>query len=130
MSPQTPLADLRAALQALRATQVLLVGACQRQEPDWRHVVVACRRDLARQLGELTSLLDRVPAGAADEARVAFRRTLSRLRSVLAEHQALWPAVAIDVAAPGYQASLAAIRVADGQVDQSFAALERAFRHS
>lgn len=97
-------------------TQNRIVANSVATDADWRHTLVSLRKKLQDSLvGMRTALRACEVAGADATACRDFARALSEMRSVLALHQAQWPAVAIDTADAAYQRSVQDLRHAGGE---------------
>ena len=123
--------DLKARVIELRETQQSIASVVQDQPPDWRKEVVRLRLELSRKLGLVSNSTNDWQAHAsASAAWSRFRKNLSVLRAALAEHQARWPAVALDERATDFQASTRRIRKAFDDLEQGLAELQLAASRS
>lgn len=76
-----------------------------------RREVIQLRRVILTQNSTIDSLCDE--AFENSEARAAFRREFSEMRSAMAFHQASWPVVLINFENPDYIGSLNSMRAAN-----------------
>ena len=115
-------------MQEMHASIRALNAASAEQAEGWRHEVVRHRRMIADQMrrmgGVVASAPDPVPS-----TLIAFRNTLSRLRSTVAELQASWPAVALDPKAPSYRRSVELIRADLVKLEEALLAYGREPSH-
>ena len=116
---------MRAKVAELRGHQRAIQAASLRQGEGWRQEVVSARRRIAIALGELGVMTAGRPSF---EGMEPFRRTISNLRASLAEHQALWPAIAIVPTQPAYIASVGRVRESYRRMDVALSAV-RSSRH-
>ncbi|WP_375251130.1 hypothetical protein [Sphingomonas sp.] len=122
-----PYAALSADFELLQGTQRQIMAATSRREEGWRWAVVQHRRTLATQLAALSEKIRALPEpGAGDTLHKAARDSVSKLRAALAEHQARWPAVAIDPDAEGYRSSVDGVRTSYRAVEAALTALRAA----
>lgn len=92
-------------------TQNRIVTNSAATDADWRRTLVGLRQQLQDSVvGMRTALRACEIAGADAVACRDFASALSEMRSVLALHQAQWPAVAIDTADAAYQRSVQDLR--------------------
>lgn len=113
-------ADIRTAIDALREVQRAIGETNEKQGERWRYELVRLRRDLAERLGAVYRLSERwSPAPEQTPHKEALRRSLSALRTALAEHQALWPAVSVDIQAPEYRQSVGQLRATYAELDET-----------
>lgn len=102
------LRDLKAALEAFETTLLQTAGSSDKSFPARRKGAIEQRRQIATHRNEVARLLQRVDATATLPAN--FRTRFSEFCSALAQHQATWPVVAIDVENSEYLASRAVTR--------------------
>jgi hypothetical protein len=118
------LREVEAALRDLHATHRAIGGVTGGQAEGWRLELVRLRRALAEKIGLLSNGLNQwSPPPEAAAFHAALRRDLSALRASLAEHQARWPAVSVDIEAPDHVRSQMILQSAHDALDRSMAAL-------
>lgn len=83
-----------------------LLEAMHNQQINWKNQYIEKRREAMVALGEWWIVLEQSDRESSKFAREA----LSKLRHVLALHQAEWPVVMIDLKNPAYQTSVGNIK--------------------
>lgn len=94
-------------LAAVDGLETLLRESAQMRDAEFqdrRKEVLQIRRTIADQNAKIAALGE--TAFNDPEQRQAFQSAFSKLRSAISLHMASWPVVSIEVADPGYQASL------------------------
>lgn len=87
-------------------TQNRIVANSAATDADWRRTLISLRRQLQDSLVGMRMALRACEVAGADAAGCRdLARALSEMRSLLALHQAQWPAVAIDTADAAYRRS-------------------------
>ena len=102
---------LLSAIGVLEASLAQAVKLGDRDFNEHRREVIQLRRIILAHNSTIDSLCDE--AFGTPEARLAFRREFSEMRSAMAFHQASWPVVSIDFENPDYVASLNIMRTAN-----------------
>lgn len=105
--------ELKRSFDDFERTQSRIVTNNAALDADWRRSLIALRGQLQDNLVAMRTALRACEEAGADAAACSdFSRGLSAMRSVLALHQAQWPAVAIDMADKAYQRSIEELRQA------------------
>lgn len=103
--------ELKRSFGDFERTQSRIVTNSAGLDADWRRSLIGLRSQLQDHLVGMRTALRACEGAGADAAACSdFARALSDMRSVLALHQAQWPAVAIDTADAAYQRSTDELR--------------------
>ena len=119
--------ELKASFGDFERTQSRIVANSTATDADWRRTLISLRTQLQENLVGMRTALRACEVAGADAAACGdFARALSDMRSVLALHQAQWPAVAIDTADAAYLRSVQDLRRAgSGFRDNARALIEK-----
>lgn len=102
---------LQASIDGFERLRSSIAVVARRTDDARRHDLIGLRRQLSAQIAEMARLADaelkRLPGG--DELVRAFRSEFSQFRTIMAMHQANWPAIRIGEQPGGYEASAATV---------------------
>lgn len=102
---------LKGSFEEFVAIQDHIVRNSVASDPDWRHALVALRKQLQDSLVAMRAAVQACEEGGGDAALCRrFAGALSEMRGALALHQAQWPAVAISIDDVAYRRSVRELR--------------------
>jgi hypothetical protein len=119
------LAEVRIAVDHLRALQQQASLAVDQADPDWQRILVTIRRQISEGIAQLSAAARAwTPPDNLAVDYGQFVTKVGSVRQALAMHQAVWPAVSIDPRDGGFRSSVEQVRTAYDELFATLATLE------